>query len=139
MLCLLLRRWGNLIGAQGARHLARIKTLVDRGARALYLDSHISPGRFRVQLAARRMFPVSSMFTYKILEEEDGVLDVLLLIHVSTSSLHFECLLPRLYDGLSVTCASGIPAHTHTRTHAHMHTRARAHSCSCTVSYTVHS
>lgn len=50
-------RWGNLIGAQSERHLARLKTLVDRGARAFYLDSHISPGRFRVQRQARRMFP----------------------------------------------------------------------------------
>lgn len=49
-------QWGNLIGPQTDRFVARVKTLVGRGIRAFYLDSHIAPGRFDAVLQIRRLF-----------------------------------------------------------------------------------
>ena len=50
-------RWGNLLGPQTDRLVARFKTLTMRGVRGFYLDSHIAPGRFEAVLKMRRAFP----------------------------------------------------------------------------------
>ena len=49
-------QWGNLIGAQTDRLLARVKTLVGRGVRSFYMDSFIAPGRFEAVRRMRRAF-----------------------------------------------------------------------------------
>ena len=44
-----------------AKQVARVKTLVGRGIRAFYLDSHIAPGRLNAVLEMRRAFAANGV------------------------------------------------------------------------------
>ena len=72
-------RWGNLLGRQTDRVVARFKTLIGRGMRSFYLDSHISPGRFAAVRRMRQAFAGGLGRQLQIFRESSNDVDMLVM------------------------------------------------------------
>ena len=82
-------QWGNLVGPQTDRFVARVKTLVGRGIRAFYLDSHIAPGRVDAVLQIRRLFGAEGLGRQLfIFRESTNDVDILAMGQMPWHRLH---------------------------------------------------